>query len=316
MHRAPLISAASPTCPGAASSASRPAALPRRLRRRQGVGDTDARGRRRLHRRGLRRPRSTLAYWNGFTGGDGPTMQELVKQFNGEHDNITIKNNTVEWADFYQRLPGRRAGRQGPRRRRRCTSTSWPRTPPAACIVPLDDLAEALGLSEERLRAVGVGARASTRTSATASRSTCTRSAMYYNKDHFDKAGIDRGRRPTRPASTRPARRCSRPGIEQPFWMPNQWPAHLMFLSLLWQFGGEPYAEDGSEATFDDDAGVEALTWMREQVEKGYSPDERRHRRPVPRVQERQELDHLGRHLADQRPRGVGPRLRHRHRCR
>ncbi len=55
--------------------------------------------------------------------------------------------------------------------------------------------------------------------------------------------------------------------------MPNQWPAHLMFLSLLWQFGGEPYAEDGSAATYDDDAGVQALGWMREQVEKGYSPD-------------------------------------------
>ena len=55
--------------------------------------------------------------------------------------------------------------------------------------------------------------------------------------------------------------------------MPNQWPAHLMFLSLLWQFGGEPYAEDGSAATYDDEAGVQALGWMREQVEKGYSPD-------------------------------------------
>ena len=35
-----------------------------------------------------------------------------------------------------------------------------------------------------------------------------------------------------------------------------------MFLSLLWQFGGEPYAEDGSAATFDSDAGVQALSWM------------------------------------------------------
>ncbi len=39
-------------------------------------------------------PALTLAYWNGFTGGDGPTMQELLKNFMSEHDNITIKNNT------------------------------------------------------------------------------------------------------------------------------------------------------------------------------------------------------------------------------
>ena len=61
-------------------------------------------------------------------------------------------------------------------------------------------------------------------------------------------------------------------GVETPFWMPNRWPAHLMFLSLIWQFGGEPYAEDGSRATFAEDPGVEALTWMREQVDKKFSP--------------------------------------------
>src|SRR5215218_5200149 len=49
-------------------------------------------------------PKLTLSYWNGFTGGDGPAMQDLVKRFMSEHDNIVIENNTIEWADFYQRL--------------------------------------------------------------------------------------------------------------------------------------------------------------------------------------------------------------------
>ena len=51
-------------------------------------------------------PPVTLDYWNGFTGGDGPTMQEMLKTFNDSQKNITVKNNTVEWADFYQRLLG------------------------------------------------------------------------------------------------------------------------------------------------------------------------------------------------------------------
>jgi multiple sugar transport system substrate-binding protein len=46
-----------------------------------------------------------------------------------------------------------------------------------------------------------------------------------------------------------------------------------MFLSLLWQNGGEPYAEDGSKASFDSAEGVEALSWMRSIVDKGYSPN-------------------------------------------
>jgi multiple sugar transport system substrate-binding protein len=95
---------------------------------------------------------------------------------------------------------------------------------------------------------------------------------MYYNKEHFAKAGIKEA--PTDAASLEEAcKALKEAGFDNPFWMPNQWPAHLMFLSLVWQFGGEPYAEDGSAATYDDDAGVQALTWMREQVEKGYSPD-------------------------------------------
>ena len=45
-----------------------------------------------------------------------------------------------------------------------------------------------------------------------------------------------------------------------------------MFFSLLWQNGGEPYAEDGSEATFGSDDGVAALTWMRRAGREGLQP--------------------------------------------
>ena len=61
-------------------------------------------------------------------------------------------------------------------------------------------------------------------------------------------------------------------GVDTPFWMPNQWPAHLMFLSLLWQNGGEPYSADGLKATYNSPEGVEALTWMVNQVKQGVSP--------------------------------------------
>src|SRR5690348_2390287 len=59
-------------------------------------------------------PKVDLAYWNGFTGGDGPAMQALVKQFVGSHDKIGIKNNTIQWTDFYQRLPAATKAGKGP----------------------------------------------------------------------------------------------------------------------------------------------------------------------------------------------------------
>jgi multiple sugar transport system substrate-binding protein len=42
-------------------------------------------------------PKIDLAYWNGFTGGDGPAMKALVNKFNADDPKITIKPNTIQW---------------------------------------------------------------------------------------------------------------------------------------------------------------------------------------------------------------------------
>jgi multiple sugar transport system substrate-binding protein len=44
------------------------------------------------------------------------------------------------------------------------------------------------------------------------------------------------------------------------------------FQSLIWQWGGQLYNDDVTEATFNSDAGVQALTWMTDMVANGYSP--------------------------------------------
>ncbi|HEX5861466.1 MAG TPA: ABC transporter substrate-binding protein [Nocardioides sp.] len=215
-------------------------------------------------------PKLTLSYWNGFTGGDGPAMQDLVKRFMSEHENIVIENNTVEWADFYQRLPAAAQAGKGPdvgAMHLDQLATNAARQ----VIAPLDDLAETLQLEESDF-APSVwepGIYEDQRYGIPLDVHTL---AMYYNKEHFAKAQIDSP--PTDAASLEEAcKALQSAGYKYPFWMPNQWPAHLMFLSLLWQHGGQPYAEDGSAATYDDEAGVASLTWMQEQVDAGFSPD-------------------------------------------
>ena len=49
-------------------------------------------------------PRVTISYWNGFTGGDGPAMRDLVDRFNSSQDRITVEQNTINWAQYYQRV--------------------------------------------------------------------------------------------------------------------------------------------------------------------------------------------------------------------
>ncbi len=236
----------------------------------QGVGQREQEGVGGFSGEAYAGPALSLAYWNGFTGGDGPAMQELVKNFMGDNEKVTIKNNTVEWADFYQRLPAAAQAGKGPdvgvmHLDQLATNAA------RGVIAPLDDLAEALGLAEEDF-AASVWSPAIYQDQRYGIPLDVHTLAMYYNKDHFSEAGIQEP--PTDAQSLDEAcKALQEAGFKNPFWMPNQWPAHLMFLSLLWQFGGEPYAEDGSAATYDDEAGEAALSWMREQVDKGYSPD-------------------------------------------
>jgi len=216
-------------------------------------------------------PDVELSYWNGFTGGDGPFMQGLVDQFNEEHPNIKVVPNTIQWADFYQRVPAAVNAGEGPdvgvmHLDQLATNAA------RSVIVPLDDVAEALELSEDDFseEVWSAGIYEDQRYGIPLDVHSL---AMFYNTEHFEAAGITEP--PTDEESFMAALDALQAaGYQQPFWMPARWPGHLMFLSLLWQNGGEPYAEDGSEARFGSEEGVEALQWMRGIVDAGYSPSD------------------------------------------
>ena len=214
-------------------------------------------------------PKVELDYWNGFTGGDGPFMEKMVEEFNAEHDNIKVVPNTIKWADMYQKLPAAVQASEGPDvgvMHLEQLSTNAARN----VIVPVDDLAEELeltgddfteevwdaGVYEDKRYGVPLDVHSL---------------AMYYNTEHFEKAGITEA--PTDAASFEDAlKKLKAAGYDTPFWMPAKWPSHLMNLSLLWQNGGEPYDADGAKATFDSEAGVEGLEWQTSIIEDGYSP--------------------------------------------
>ena len=215
-------------------------------------------------------PAVTLSYWNGFTGGDGPFMEDLVKQFQEEHDNITIESNTIQWADFYQRVPAAVQAGQGPDvgvMHLDQLATHAARD----IIVPVDELAEGIGLTEDDFTPEiwNAGIYKDKRYGIPLDVHSL---AMYYNTEHFEKAGITEP--PTDEASLMDALdKLQAAGYDTPFWMPTLWPSHLIFLSLMWQQGQEPYGDEGQEAAYDSDAGVAALEWQRSMVEQGYSPE-------------------------------------------
>lgn len=213
-------------------------------------------------------PNVSLQFWNGFTGGDGPYMRDLVQQFNEEHPKINVKMVVQEWADYYQKVPQAVQSGRGPdvgimHADQLATNAA------RQVIVPLDDLAKTLELDQsdfsERLWEAGLynderyGIPLDTHPL-----------GFYYNKAHLAKAGVEP---PTNAEEMDAAlEKLKASGVEHPFWQSATWPAHLMFMSLLPQFGGSLYSEDGSEATFNSPEGVEALTWMTNLIKNGYSP--------------------------------------------
>ncbi|QFG68698.1 ABC transporter substrate-binding protein [Ornithinimicrobium pratense] len=216
-------------------------------------------------------PAVELAYWNGFTGGDGPFMQDLVEQFMAEHENITVVSNTIQWADFYQRVPAAVNAGEGPdvgvmHLDQLATNAA------RSVIVPVDSIAEGLGLSADDFseEVWDAGVYQDERYGIPLDVHSL---AMYYNPEHFEEAGITEV--PTDEESFMAALDAlQEAGHEEPFWMPNQWPGHLMYLSLAWQNGAEVYAEDGSAASFASPEALEAAEWQRSIIEEGYSPSD------------------------------------------
>jgi multiple sugar transport system substrate-binding protein len=214
-------------------------------------------------------PRVTLEYWNGFTGGDGPSMRQIVADFNASQDLIHVNMNVVQWAQYYQRVIAAVHAGKGPdvgaMHVEQLATQAARQT-----ISPLDDVVTELGLSEQEYpsQVWQAGMYNGKRYGIPLDVHSL---GSYANTSLLDQAGIS-GRAATGKDFETNLAALLQAGVETPFWMPNRWPAHLIFLSLLWQFGGEPYAEDGGSATFDSDAGVQALTWMTDQIGAGYSP--------------------------------------------
>jgi len=214
-------------------------------------------------------PPITIEYWNGFTGGDGPYMRRMVDEFNATHDKITVESNTLGWTDFYQRIVAAVHSGHGPdvaAMQLDNLATQAARS----VIVPMQGAIKEMGFTAEDFPETLVKATTFDGNTWGVPLDSHT-IASYANTDQLAKADVSK-QAATGAAFQAELESLQASGFDRPFWMPNRWPAHLMFLSLLWQNGGAPYSEDGKKATYNSPEGVAALTWMVDQVKKGVSP--------------------------------------------
>jgi multiple sugar transport system substrate-binding protein len=214
-------------------------------------------------------PNVSLAFWNGFTGGDGPFMRKMVDQFNGEHPNIKVSMNVLQWADFYPKVPTAVQTGNGPdiaimHIDQLATNAA------RRVIIPLDPVAELLDLQEADFypQVWQAGIYKGNRYGIPLDTHPLL---FYYNKKSLQQGGITSP--PTDKASFEAAVKAMQSkGVKDPFWVTSTWPAHLMWWTLIHQFGGTPYNEGATQAQFNSDAGVQALTWLVDNIKQGYSP--------------------------------------------
>jgi multiple sugar transport system substrate-binding protein len=215
-------------------------------------------------------PKVALAFWNGFTGGDGPFMKKMVDDFNKANPNVTVSMNTLQWADYYPKVPTAVASGAGPdvgimHIDQLATNAA------RRVIIPLDEIASGLEMTEDDFNPVvwNAGIYQDKRYGIPLDIHPL---GFYANTAQLTKAGVDG--LPEDKAGFESAVKAlqDQGGVRTPFWVTATWPAHLIFTSLIHQFGGGIYDEAGAKATFNSDAGVEALEWMTGFIQNGSSP--------------------------------------------
>jgi multiple sugar transport system substrate-binding protein len=216
-------------------------------------------------------PKVDLAMWTGFTGGDGDIMKTLIQQFNSEHANIAVAMSVYKWEEYYQKLPAAVASGNGPDLGVMHVD-SLATNAARGVIIPLDDVAGALELSETDFNAVvwNAGLYQDKRYGIPLDMHPL---GFYYNKAVMAQAGLD----PEKPPMTKDdyaaaLAELKAAGVAGHWMTPFPFTGSHTFMSLLWQHGGSLFNDDTTQAAYNSEGGVEALSWMVALVTDGHSP--------------------------------------------
>jgi multiple sugar transport system substrate-binding protein len=217
-------------------------------------------------------PSVNISFWNGWTGGAAPVLvPKLIKKFNDEHKNITVKDVPMEWADITAKMPLAIKAGKGP-------DVSVAHGDDLATyaaqglVLKSDDIVKSLGYAAGDFPE-GVFDAGNYNGAQYAIPWSVTPLGLYANKAVLTAAGLDPAAMPTDKDSYLKALEALKAAGIQGEWVDGYvFTGTFEFESLVWQFGGDLYNKDVSEATFNSDAGVQALTWMTDLVKNGYSP--------------------------------------------
>lgn len=210
--------------------------------------------------------------WSPLTGPDGDEMTSLAQQFSGENEwGITVEH--VAQPEYIQKLEAAAAANQLP----------------AMTVVRVVNVAQLAvrgvlkPFSDEALATLGDDFAGDFPENAWApgeyegERYSVPLDihplVMYYNKEMFEAAGIEEpGTEPMSREDFEAALAALEESGVQPISIGTAFNGATLFQSFIVQFGGSLANEEGTEATYASEAGVEALTYVND-LKQRYSPD-------------------------------------------
>jgi len=215
-------------------------------------------------------PKVEITFWHGWTGGAAPVIvPKLIDEFNKEHDNIVVKNVPQEWADIGAKMPLAIKAGKGPDVAV-LHGDDLATYAAQRLLQPADDIVKNLGYTADDFPP-GVYDKGNYNDAQYAVPWSVTPLGLYVNKTVLDKTGITEI--PTdRDSYLDALEKLKAAGVKGEWVDGYVFTGTFEFQSLIWQFGGQLYNDDVTEATFNSEAGVEALTWMTDLVKDGYSP--------------------------------------------
>jgi multiple sugar transport system substrate-binding protein len=219
----------------------------------------------------------TLKFWNGLTGGDRPTVDKLIAEFNAGHKDIKVQSDPMPWDVFYQKLLTSVSSGSGPDFVA-MDAGQIPKYAHSGVLQPVDDFyssdqADASKLVPAATQASEFGGKNYGVPTETAPL------LLYWNKTLFKKAGLD----PNKPPATwsefeQDAAKLTKDanGDGKPDTYAIALADHEtipMYPVLMWQGGGGVVSQDGKRAMLDDPATVAAVKhWVGLVRDKKISP--------------------------------------------
>jgi multiple sugar transport system substrate-binding protein len=208
-----------------------------------------------------------LQFWNPFTGPDGPFMGQLVDQFNQANPNIQVQMTSQ--AEYYTQLGTAAASNTLPEvaviHADQIATQAFRNV-----IRPMDDMVQQLGLSGDDFpEAVWEAGEVDGKRYAVPL--DIHPMTMFYNADMLQEAGISAP--PTNSAEFAEAAQALTKDGQNGFMLTTGFPNRQIFEMLLYQYGGTSFSDNGDEVTWNSDAGVKALTLMKELQDQYSQPN-------------------------------------------